>query len=124
MSHLTRRMRHTVTIQTPGELESSANEDDYGNQNEADLAYYDTYQARALVVPTVTSEDDTDRDTQGQTFDLYLQPLTRITGNSLVAFDLEENREVRGRVVGEPRIIPAATRGLAHKVATVEVVEG
>lgn len=122
MSAITRRMRSTVTISTPSETYSG--EDDYGNDDETALDYYDTYQARAVIVPLGSTEDVTDRDTQTQDFDLYLQTSTVITGNSVVKFDLEEDREVTCRVMGEPVIHTANTRGLSHKVATVQVVEG
>lgn len=119
-----RRMKDRIVIQEPTALETGT--DEYGNEDESVLGYWDAVEYRAFITPTGTSEDETDRETVQRQFDLYLDASTPITANSRVLLfpPGEENVELTCRVIGEPITHRTTTRGISHKVARVEVVEG
>ena len=116
-----RRARHSVVIETPADLDTGTNE--YGDEDETVLEYWDVADAvKAYVEVSSSSEQETDRETQGQRFNVFLPPEVAITGYSRVRFTWLEDEELLARVIGEPLRHSTATRGPSHTVAIVEVV--
>lgn len=118
---LRRRMRHTVVIETPAELETGTNE--YGDEDETDLGYWTVAdETKAYVEVSSSTEAEDDRETQGQRFNVFLPPEVAIDGYSRVRFSWLEDEELLTRVIGEPLRYYKATGGPSHTVAIVEAV--
>lgn len=115
------RMRDVIVIETPSLLETGTNE--YGDEDDTNPSYWDAYETKALVVPVGTFEDETDRETVVRQFDVFVAPETMIQSDSWVRLSIEENSELRCRVLGDPMLYRTLRRD-SHRVARVEVVEG
>lgn len=117
-------MKHSIVIEEPNPLASS-HVDEYGDDDETNTDYWVASDAvRAFVQPTGSNEDESDRETIVQTFDVYVPPSVAISGNARVRIIVEENVELICRVQGEPMLYHTATRGPSHRVAHVEAVSG
>lgn len=117
-----RRLVDLVVIETPSELETTVNE--YGDEDESLPSYWDAREVRAHVVLTGTGEAEDDRETVTRQFDLFLAPDTEIDASCWVRFSLEEDDELRCRVIGEPMLYRNVRGQASHRVAHVEAVQG
>lgn len=117
-----RRARTLVVVENPSDLSVAANE--YGDEDESLLSYWEAAETVALVVPGSSTEDEAMRDTRATTWTVVFGPSIDVRGTSRLRFEWVEGEEIVARVVGDPILHRGLSRGDSFKTCTAEQVEG